>query len=140
MPIHIVMFCSKGLCVLLFGLLVIAVTVMKQQRIATGVWGGQHIQIKVGANSATIEYDCANGVIDGPLVVDSAGNFRLRGTHRMERGGPIRANDEPGKIPATYTGSIKGNTMMLTLKLADSSDEETFTLERGKEGEIVKCR
>ncbi len=134
------MFCPKATCVLLFGLLVMSAMVMKQQRIATGVWGGQHIQIKVGANSATIEYDCANGVIDGPLVVDSDGSFKLRGTHRMERGGPVRADEEPGKIPATYTGSVKGNTMTLTLKLADSSDEETFTLERGKEGEVFKCR
>ena len=133
------MCCGKATFVLFLGLLVMAMTVMKQQRIATGVWGGQHIQIKVGANSATIEYDCANGVIDGPLVVDSNGNFKLRGTHRMERGGPVRADEEPRKIPATYTGSIKGNTMTLTLKLADS-DEETFTLERGKHGELFKCR
>ena len=134
------MFCQKGTCVLFLGLLLMSLTAMKQQRIASGVWGGQHIQIKVGAKSATIEYDCANGVINGPLVVDADGNFKLRGTHRMERGGPIRADEQPRKIPATYTGSIKGTTMTLTLKLADSSDEETFTLERGKEGEIFKCR
>ena len=103
------------------------------------MWGGQHINIKVRANSATIEYDCASGVIDGPLLVDNSGRFNLRGSHRMERGGPVRADDEPRKIPATYTGSIKGNTMTLTLKLADS-DEETFTLERGKHGELFKCR
>jgi hypothetical protein len=113
---------------------------MKQQRITAGVWGGQHINIKVGANSATIEYDCATGVIDGPLVVDSDGNFKLHGTHRMERGGPVRADEAPRKISATYSGSIKGNTMTLTLKLGDSSDEETFTLERGKDGELVKCK
>ena len=134
------MFCSKGTCVLLFALLMMSLMAMKQQRIATGVWGGQHIQIKVGANSATIEYDCANGVIDGPLVIDADGRFSLRGTHRMERGGPVRADEEPRKIPAIYTGSIKGNTMTLTLKLADSQDEETFTLERGKEGDIFKCK
>lgn len=134
------MFFPKANCVLFLGLLLIAFTVMKTQRIATGVWGGQHIDIKVGANSATIEYDCATGVIDGPLVVDNDGNFKLHGTHRMERGGPVRANEEPGKTPATYVGSIKGNTMTLTVKLANSSDEETFTLERGKHGELVKCR
>jgi hypothetical protein len=134
------MFCAKATCVLFLGLLVMAVTVMKQQRIATGVWGGQHIQIQVGANSATIEYDCANGVINGPLAVDSDGNFNLHGTHRMERGGPVRANAEPRKIPATYTGSVKGDKMTLTLKLAGSSDEETFTLQRGKEGDIVRCK
>ena len=134
------MCCGKATFVLFLGLLVMAMTVMKQQRIATGVWGGQHIQIKVGSNSATIEYDCANGVIEGPLIVDSDGNFKLHGTHHMERGGPVRADAEPRRIPATYTGSVKGNTMTLILKLAGSSDEETFTLERGKEGEIFKCR
>jgi hypothetical protein len=133
------MFYLKATRVLLFALLLMSLTAMKQQRIATGVWGGQHINIKVGANSATIEYDCATGVIDGPLVVDESGRFSLRGTHRMERGGPVRADEEPRQIPATYTGAIKGNTMTLTLKLSDS-DEETFTLERGKHGELFKCR
>ena len=47
------------------------------QRIATGVWGGQHINVEVGEKSAAIEYDCANGVIDGPLVVDSNGQFQV---------------------------------------------------------------
>lgn len=128
--------------VLLFLLLPIAFTTartQKMQRVATGLWGGQHISIQVGARSATIEYDCANGVIDGPLTVDADGNFNWRGTHRMERGGPIRADEKANEHPATYTGSIKGNTMTLTLKLADS-EAETFTLEKGKEGELVKCK
>jgi len=109
------------------------------QRIPTGNWGGQHINMKVGAKSATIEYDCATGVIKGPLVVDSDGNFNLRGTHRMQRGGPTRADETANGHPATYTGSIKGNTMTLNLKLSDS-DVETFTLEKGKEGELVRCK
>ena len=109
------------------------------QRIPTGNWGGQHINMKVGAKSATIEYDCATGVIQGPLVVDSDGNFNLRGTHRMQRGGPTRADEAANDHPATYTGSIKGNTMTLNLKLSDS-DVETFTLEKGKQGELVRCK
>ena len=109
------------------------------QRIPTGVWGGQHINIEVGEKSARIEYDCATGVIEGPLVVDSNGNFKLRGTHKVERGGPIRAGDDSKGHPATYTGSIKGNTMTLNLKIGDG-DAETFTLEKGKEGELVKCK
>ena len=109
------------------------------QRIPTGVWGGQHISIEVGEKSATIEYDCASGVIDGPLVVDKYGNFKLRGTHKIERGGPISPDDTSKGQPASYTGSIKGNTMTLILKVGDS-DAETFTLEKGKEGELVKCK
>ena len=122
-------------------LLFISVTAKTQnmQRIPTGVWGGQHINIEVGEKSARIEYDCASGVINGPLIVDSSGNFNLRGTHRIERGGPIRADDDSKGHPATYTGSIKGNTMTLTLKVGEG-EAETFTLEKGKEGELVKCK
>ena len=125
---------------LVFLVLFISVTAETQnmQRIPTGVWGGPHINIEVGEKSATIEYDCASGVIDGPLVVDGNGNFKLRGTHRIERGGPISADEKPNEHSATYTGSIKGNTMTLTLKVGDS--DETFTLEKGKEGELVKCK
>lgn len=109
------------------------------QRIPTGNWGGQHINMKVTAQSATIEYDCANGVIQGPLVVDRNGNFNLHGKHRMERGGPVRANETPREIPATYTGSIRGNTITLNLKVSDA-EVETFTLVKGKEGELFKCK
>ena len=127
------------LFVLLLPVAFITARTQKMQRVATGVWGGQHISIQVGARSATIEYDCASGVIDGPLTIDTDGNFNWRGTHRMERGGPIRADEKPNEHPATYTGSIKGNKMTLTLKLADS-DAETFVLEKGKEGELFKCK
>ena len=109
------------------------------QRIPTGTWGGQHIQMMVNAKSATIEYDCATGVIQGPLTVDANGNFNLHGTHRRMRGGPTRAGETPNDDPAAYTGSIKGHTMTLNLKIGDS-DVETFTLEKGKEGELVRCK
>ena len=119
--------------------LFISVKTQNMQRIPTGVWGGQHINIEVGEKSATIEYDCASGVINGPLSVDANGSFKLRGTHRVERGGPIRADDDSKGQPATYTGSIKGNTMKLTLKVGDA-EAETFTLEKGTVGELVKCK
>ena len=128
-----------GLLIVLLVAVSVSARIQKMQRIPTGSWGGQHISINVGAKSATIEYDCATGVIDGPLLVDADGRFNLRGKHRMERGGPVRADEQPSDQPATYTGTIKGNTMTLTLKVGDS-DEETFTLEKGKPGELVKCK
>lgn len=134
------MCCSKRiLCVVPLLLIALAVGSQKMQRIATGVWGGQHIRIEVGEKSATVEYDCAHGVIDGPLVVDSDGKFSWHGTHRLERGGPIRAGEKPKEYPATYTGSVNGDTMTLTLKIP-GFDEETFTLEKGKPGDLVKCK
>ena len=135
------MFSKRSIVVVVVILLAVfsVIASQKMQVIPAGNWGGPHINMNVGAKSAMIEYDCASGVIQGPLVVDRDGNFNLRGIHRIERGGPVRADEKPNEVPAAYTGSIKGNTMTLNLKLSDS-DEETFTLEKGKEGELFKCK
>ena len=127
---------------LLLGLLVALSLSAKAQRmhqIAKGVWGGPHISMQVGPRSATIEYDCATGVINGPLVVDSKGDFKLHGTHHRQHGGPVRADEDESGQPATFTGTIKGNVMTLNLKL-DNAEVETFSLEHGNEGEVFKCR
>jgi hypothetical protein len=57
----------------------------------------------------------------------------------MERGGPVRADETPRDVPATYTGSIHGKTMTFELKVSDA-EAETFKLEKGKEGELFKCK
>jgi hypothetical protein len=112
----------------------------KMQRIQPGIWGGQHISIEVGPRSATIEYDCANGRIDGPFTIDSKGRFTWRGVFNPEHGGPIRINEKPNSRPAIYSGSIKGDTMTLTVKLADTDEVlQTYTLKRGSSGRIRKC-
>jgi hypothetical protein len=133
------MFSLKYTAVLVL-LLVISMANAQKTRIATGVWGGLHINIDVGSDSAKVEWDCANGAIEGPLVVDDDGKFELRGTFTPERGGPVRADETPERQPATYTGTIKGNTMTLTLKVSGVDETETFTLERGKAGRLVKCK
>ena len=114
---------------------------MIMQRIPRGEWGGIHISMNVDEHAATMEFDCATGEINGPLKVDDEGNFQLPGTFTPERGGPVRAGETPQSRHATYSGTIKGNTMTLTLKVSGVDDEpETFTLERGKPGKLVKCK
>ena len=110
------------------------------QRMPRGEWGGTHISMDVGEHSATIEYDCATGEINGPLKVDDEGKFQLPGTFTPERGGPVRAGETPQSQPATYSGTINGNTMTLILKVSGVDETETFTLERGKPGRLVKCK
>jgi hypothetical protein len=112
----------------------------KMQRIQPGLWGGPHIRITVGQRSATIDYDCANGTIDGPLTIDTKGRFTWRGTHNREHGGPIRMDEKANTQPVIYTGSVKGDTMTLTVKLADTGEIiDTFTLTRGGRGRVFKC-
>jgi hypothetical protein len=113
----------------------------KMQRLQTGTWGGSHINIEVGQSSATINYDCANGTINGPLTIDSKGRFNWRGTHNRERPGPTRIDETSNGRPAIYSGQIKGDTMTLTLKLANTDEAvQTFTLKRGSGGRVFKCK
>jgi hypothetical protein len=113
----------------------------KMQRLQPGTWGGPHIRLSVGPNSATIDYDCANGLINGPLTIDSKGRFTWRGSHNREHAGPVRRDEESNGSPAIYSGWIKGDTMTLTVKLADGNDDvETYTLQRGSDGRVFKCK
>jgi hypothetical protein len=110
------------------------------ERIPRGEWGGTHISMDVGERSATIEYDCAHGEIPGPLNIDADGKFELPGTFTPERGGPVRADETSRAQQATYSGTINGNKMTLSLKLKGSDDAETFTLEKGKPADLFKCK
>lgn len=113
----------------------------KMQRVANGPWGALHIRMNVDPHSATIDYDCAHGTIEGPLTFDSKGRFTWSGTHRREGPGPIREDDANNGSPAIYTGSIKGDIMTLTVKLADTNEVvDTFVLKRGSFGKVFKCK
>lgn len=113
----------------------------KMQRLSNGSWGGQHIQFEVNDGSVAIEYDCAHGSIAGPLTFDRQGRFSWPGTYTRERGGPVRLRDKDDNQPATYSGSIKDDTMTLAVRLENASIEpQTFTLTRGSVGRVFKCK
>lgn len=134
---------NRLLIVVTFVLIVSTVAVSrprKMQRVSEGVWGGPHANVQVGPTSATIEYDCANGSIAGPLNLDSKGRFSWSGTHNQEHHGPIRRDVTSNALAVIYTGSIKGDTMTMTIKKADTKETiETYTLKRGVTGRIHKC-
>jgi hypothetical protein len=104
------------------------------------MWGGTSIRLDVTSQGATIEYDCAHGSIDEPLVADRDGRFIVSGTHVREHGGPIRQDEPPDRHPARYEGRLTGETMRLTITLTDLQQGiGTFTLTRGATGRLLKC-
>ena len=104
-----------------------------------GDWGGEHIGLVVAANGATIEYDCASGTIDEPLVA-SDGLFSAAGTHTRGHGGPIRQDEVQDKHPARYDGRVDGETMTLDVTLTDSGEKlGRYTLVRGRSARVIKC-
>jgi hypothetical protein len=115
--------------------------VEEMQRITNGSWGGDHIQIEVDSNTATVEFDCAHGTIEGPFNVNADGQFSWKGTFSREHGGPVRSDEGETAIAAVYSGSVKNQTMTLTIRLSNEKEPlDTFLLTQGKPGRIRKCR
>jgi len=109
-------------------------------RIPNGEWGGEHIGLVVTDTGATIEYDCAAGVVTEPLQLDPSGNFTWNGIHYPGHGGPIRIDEPPNAHPARYTGRASAEQMTLTLRVLDLSvPDQTFTLKRGANARVFKC-
>ena len=110
------------------------------QRVNNGVWGGQGIHLEVNEKSAKVEFDCAHGTIQGPLTLDGKGKFKLKGTFTREHGGPVRSDQKEAGEAAVYSGSIKGETMTLELRI-DGQDQPlaSYVLTKGKTGRLHKC-
>ena len=105
------------------------------------VWGGRDVSMEVTPQGATLEFDCAHGNVLEPLKANAKGEFVARGTFTPEHGGPISRDNPPRDLPATYKGSIDGDTMRLEVVLTDKDQApEPFTLTRGRAGRVRKCR
>ncbi len=116
------------------------VTTKKRDTVQQGRWGGRGVVLDVTDSGAIIEYDCASGTIDGPILLDRNNRFEVKGTHVTERPGPVRMGQEDGERPALYTGKVDAETMALTVKIADTKQIiGTFTLAYGKSSRIRKC-
>jgi hypothetical protein len=105
-----------------------------------GAWGAEHLSLIADGQGAALEYDCATGAIDDPLVPDAEGRFDLTGTHTLEHGGPVQVGEDPDIHPARYEGRIVGRTLTLTVTLTDTGDAVgTFALVKGQDGRVYKC-
>lgn len=110
------------------------------QQLPGGPWGGQHIGLIATDTGATIEYDCATGVIKGPLRLGAQGEFDWSGTHFRGHGGPVRENEPLDAHAARYSGRATADNMTMTLTLVDGTmPPQTFTLARGANAGVFKC-
>jgi hypothetical protein len=108
---------------------------------APQVWGGSHISMVMSSENTTFEFDCAQGVIMSPIKPDANGEFTAAGTYTPQRGGPVQKDSAPNDLPATYKGTIHGDSMTLEILLADKGQQPPrLTLKLGEAGRVTKCR
>jgi hypothetical protein len=115
--------------------------VAAERRVSEGVWGGNHVRLSVREGGANLEFDCAHGEVGAPFSLDAEGRFDLPGTFTREGPGPIRLDRQPPATPARYVGRIDGRTMTLNVRIEGVERErQPFTLTRGSQGRLWKCR
>ena len=113
----------------------------ERSRLAAGVWGGQHLNVEVSDEGATLDFDAAHGVIPRPVTLDGEGRFSAQGTYTPERGGPVREGREPKPRPAVYSGVVRGKEMTLNVTLTETKQElGPYTLTRGSRGRVMKIK
>jgi len=106
----------------------------------TGQWGGQHVGLELGAAGGRLDYDCASGTIDGPAMQGADGRFSAAGTHSPGTGGPVQAGVVPPSYPARYAGTVRGDSMTLTVDVpAINASIGPYTLRRGAEPVLMRC-
>jgi hypothetical protein len=112
----------------------------QRRQVPPGLWGGEHVRMMVSTRGTLLEYDCASGKIDRPVILDVRGGFNTEGSYTSERGGPRRDGDAV-VTRARYVGRVSGDTMRLTVRLEHSKEPVgVFTLTRGDDPLLTKCR
>jgi hypothetical protein len=107
-------------------------------RLPAGAWGGMHVILEVTDTDASLQFDCAHGVISGPISLDKDGNFDVPGTYVSEGPGPIREGQEQAPN-ARYSGTVRDDAMTLKVRVENSDVKGDFSLALGKSGKIWKC-
>jgi len=105
----------------------------------TGEWGSPRAVLTLTAKGGRIEYDCAQGSLDAPVVPDANGAFQVAGQHFQGHGGPVRSEEEqPVAQPATFRGTVSGDRMHLDVSSA-SEHIGSFDLQRGATDQLHHC-
>ncbi|MEK7829763.1 MAG: hypothetical protein AAB401_01680 [Acidobacteriota bacterium] len=113
----------------------------ESDEVPIGLWGGKRAGLEVTKNGGSIEFDCAHLTFEGKLRPDRQGRFSVTGTYVEEHPGPVRQSDNASSYSVLLIGQIKGEKMKLSIKRSDNKKAiGTYSLTRGQEAFIVKCR
>jgi hypothetical protein len=105
----------------------------------SGQWGGPHVSLILEGGLGTVEYDCASGTIDTPVIPAPDGSFAATGTHRPGQSGPIRVGQIFVSHKAAYLGKVEKDHMTLGVQLEDGTVLGPFGLDRGAQGQLTRC-
>jgi hypothetical protein len=111
-----------------------------------GLWGGPHAGANFSGGLADLQFDCASGTIDDPIMITDVGPFSVKGTFRTGASGPIKVGQFFKSQDALFSGEIargaaKDSPRVMTLSVAldDGTALGPFTLTEGAPPQITRC-
>ena len=104
-----------------------------------GSWGGDRVNAHFNTTGAVFEYDCAKGLINQPVTRDSAGGFKVRGTHENYRPGPDLVDQAPSLKSAAYQGVVVDTVLTLTVRIDGDPELHTYRLEKNRNIKLARC-
>ena len=105
----------------------------------TGRWGGRHAGLELTPTGGTLDYDCAAGRIEGPVLPRRDGTFEAQGKHTPGIGGPERVGEVRPTYEALYGGTVRGDRMTLLVRVENGTLIGPLTLRRGVEPLLFRC-
>jgi hypothetical protein len=107
--------------------------------LSISTWGGSHIGIEITVSGGTVQYDCAMGRIDQPIMVRE-GRFDVTGVHWPGQGGPVGVDTTRAGRPARYLGTVRGDRMTLIVILTDTGETlGLYQLRKDAAPTIIAC-
>jgi len=111
-----------------------------------GLWGGPHAGANFSGGLADLQFDCASGTIDDPIMITDVGPFSVKGTYRTGASGPIKVGQFFMSQDALFSGEIargaaKDSPRVMTLSVAldDGTALGPFTLTEGAPPQVTRC-
>jgi hypothetical protein len=111
-----------------------------------GLWGGPHAGANFSGGLADLQFDCASGTIDDPIMITDVGPFSVKGTYRTGASGPIKVGQFFKSQDALFSGEIargaaKDSPRVMTLSVAldDGTALGPFTLTEGAPPQVTRC-
>ena len=102
-----------------------------------GMWGGPHIGVDLEGGLGSVQFDCAAGSIDQPII--SGGSFSVPGPYREGAAGPVRVGQIFTAKRATYSGTATKTTMTMSVTLEDGEVLGPFDLALGAPPQVTRC-
>ncbi len=104
-----------------------------------GTWAGDRLRVVVDGQGATLQADCADGRIAGPIAVKADGSFSVSGSYEQHKGGPQAADAAPVSTAARFSGALSGDVLTLSILPNGAKTAQTFRLQRGASVKLVRC-